>query len=391
MSTIYHAAIPVDLAAPSRQRIGAAQFFLGDNNSHVFTALVADTDNPEAELREGTVAGTALRADGVTVALPGEKGAETVPVTFPNGVTAQATPCSVTLPQAAFAVPGSLLISIKLTDGTTATTVLAMTGTVIRTETDTAVDPGEVIPDLAALQAAAAQAMEAAEAATAAADHAVQYDAAQSLEPAQQTQARWNIGAAGSEEADALGVVKTLELRWNQGTISSATGVNGAAVANRIRTNGFYHMETDTVVVVGLASGYDMSMREYTTNGTSGFVSAIPVGVWAWDGYRVTVPAGHWLRFVARKSDDAELTPEDGANVTVTLLTGGAGNLAPSDTETASNTYAVGDLLTVNGQLYKATQAIAPGDAIAAGTNVTETTVAEQLAALEARIAALEG
>ena len=209
MSTIYHAAIPVDLAAPSRQRIGAAQFFLGDNNSHVFTALVADTDTPEAELREGTVAGTALRADGVTVALPGEKGAETVPVTFPNGITAQATPCSVTLPQAAFAIPGSLLISIKLTDGTTATTVLAMTGTVIRTETDTAVDPGEVIPDLAAIQAAAAEAAEAAEDATsaaadarAAASSAVRYDTAQSLTDAQKAQARENIGAASETALD---------------------------------------------------------------------------------------------------------------------------------------------------------------------------------------------
>lgn len=172
MSTIYHAAIPVDLAAPSRQRIGAAQFFMGDNDSHVFTALVADTDAPEAGLRAGTVSGTALRADGVTVALEGTKGADVQEVTFPNGITAQATPCSVTLPQAAFAVPGSLLISIKLTDGTTATTVLAISGTVIRTETDAAVDPGEILPDLAELQAAAANALAAAEDATEAAEAA---------------------------------------------------------------------------------------------------------------------------------------------------------------------------------------------------------------------------
>lgn len=162
MSTIYHAAIPVNLADPSRQRIGAAQLFMGDNNSHVFTALVADTDAPEAGLRAGTVSGTALRADGVTVALEGSKGADVQEVTFPNGITAQATPCSVTLPQAAFAVPGSLLISIKLTEGTTATTVLAVTGTVVRTETDAAVDPGEILPDLAELQAAAAEALAAA-------------------------------------------------------------------------------------------------------------------------------------------------------------------------------------------------------------------------------------
>ena len=205
MSTIYHAAIPVNLADPSRQRIGAAQLFMGDNNSHVFTALVADTDAPEAGLRAGTVSGTALRADGVTVALEGSKGADVQEVTFPNGITAQATPCSVTLPQAAFAVPGSLLISIKLTDGTTATTVLALTGTVIRTETDAAVDPGEIIPDLAELQAAAAEAAEAADDATAAAadaraaaSSAVRYDTAQSLTDAQKAQARGNIGAASA-------------------------------------------------------------------------------------------------------------------------------------------------------------------------------------------------
>ena len=45
----------------------------------------------------------------------------------------------------------------------------------------------------------------------------------------------------------------------------------------------------------------------------------------------------------------------------------------------------------MGGQLYKATQAIVAGDTITPGTNVTSTTVAAQLAALEARIAALEG
>lgn len=163
MSTIYHAAVPVNLAAPSMQRIGTAQLFYGDNNSHVFTALVADTDEPEAGLRAGTVSGAALRADGVTVALEGTKGNSVQAVTFAGGVTAEATPCSVTLPQAALAVPGSLLISIKLTEGTTSTTVLAITGTVIRTETDAAVDPGEILPDLASLQAAAAEALDAAQ------------------------------------------------------------------------------------------------------------------------------------------------------------------------------------------------------------------------------------
>lgn len=191
MSTIYHAEIPVNLADPSRANLGAVQFFLGDSNSHVFTALVADTGDPEAGIRAGTVSGTALRADGVTVALGGTKGESVQEVTFPSGVTAQATPCSVTLPQAAFAIPGSLLISIKLTEGTTATTVLAITGTVIRTETDAAVDPGEILPDLAELQAAAAEAL-------AAATGGVRFDQAQTLTDAQKAQARGNIGAASA-------------------------------------------------------------------------------------------------------------------------------------------------------------------------------------------------
>lgn len=232
MSTVYHASIPVDLAAPSRQRLGAAQFWYGDNNSHVFTALVADTGDPEAGLRDGTVSGTALRADGVTVVLEGEKGAATETVTFPNGQQAQGTPCSVTLPQAAFAVPGSLQISIKITDGTTATTVLSITGTVIRTETDSAVDPGEILPDLAELQAAAQEALDAADDATdaaadarSAAQSGVRYDAAQSLTDAQKQTARTNIGAAAQADVALITGNEMVSFTEKKG-INTATEAN---------------------------------------------------------------------------------------------------------------------------------------------------------------------
>ena len=48
----------------------------------------------------------------------------------------------------------------------------------------------------------------------------------------------------------------------------------------------------------------------------------------------------------------------------------------------ASKAYASGDLLTVGNTLYKATTSIANGATITAGTNVTETTIATELAAL---------
>lgn len=49
---------------------------------------------------------------------------------------------------------------------------------------------------------------------------------------------------------------------------------------------------------------------------------------------------------------------------------------------TATQNYAVGDLLIVGNTLYKVTAAISSGAALVVGTNVTETTVAEQLLAL---------
>lgn len=196
MSAVYHAEIPVDLAMPSRQRLGPCQFFYGDSRSHVFTALVADRSDPEAGIRAGTVTGAVLRQDGVTVALDGVKGEETVQVTFPDGVTANATPCSVTLTQECFAVPGPITITVKLTSGSDITSVLSVTGNVIRAETDEVVDPGDVIPDLAMIRQAAIDASEAADNANAAAQHAVRYDEAQELTDDQKRQARYNMDAA---------------------------------------------------------------------------------------------------------------------------------------------------------------------------------------------------
>lgn len=66
-----------------------------------------------------------------------------------------------------------------------------------------------------------------------------------------------------------------------------------------------------------------------------------------------------------------------------------AESIAPVQGNTASTNIASGELLMRDGKLYKATQAIVAGAEIGS-TNTTETTLAAQLAALEARIAALE-
>ena len=61
---------------------------------------------------------------------------------------------------------------------------------------------------------------------------------------------------------------------------------------------------------------------------------------------------------------------------------GRAACFAPQEGETATNNYSVGSYLVQSGTLYKVTSAIATGEPIVPGTNVTATTVMAELLAL---------
>lgn len=187
----YLTEIVVDLAMPPWQRPVAHQFAMGDNNAYTFTALLCDSRDPGAELMPGSVSGDLVRPDGETIALQGVKGNATRVVLLDNGGPCNATPCSVTLPQSCFAYPGRVTLTIKLIDGTTITQALSVSAVVMRTSTDVVVDPGQVVPDVADLQAIATEL-------TAAVGGAVRFDEAQVLTDAEKAQARANIGADGS-------------------------------------------------------------------------------------------------------------------------------------------------------------------------------------------------
>ncbi len=188
----YSATYPVDLAAPSVVTPLPHVFAMGDNESHTFTALVYNSEDPECGLMPGTVAGVVVRPDGGTVPLIGTKGEETVDVTLRDGTVAQATPCSLTLIQGCFAYAGQIIIVIRLVNGEQMTAVFVGRGTVTPSLTDTTVDPGEIVPDITSLIAQAEQAADDAQEALAAATHLVRYDA-QTLTGAEQAQARGNI------------------------------------------------------------------------------------------------------------------------------------------------------------------------------------------------------
>ena len=58
--------------------------------------------------------------------------------------------------------------------------------------------------------------------------------------------------------------------------------------------------------------------------------------------------------------------------------------IAAPDGPTATANHAVDTYLTMGGRLYRVTSAIAAGEAITPGTNVTQTTVMDELIALTA-------
>ena len=61
---------------------------------------------------------------------------------------------------------------------------------------------------------------------------------------------------------------------------------------------------------------------------------------------------------------------------------GGVGSLATIEASPATSNYSVGSFLVYNGTLYKVTRAIAAGEALVVGTNISATTVGAELTSL---------
>lgn len=120
-----------DLKKPVQVNMVKGNVFSGDSEGNLLGVTV--TDNGEEVSLSGTVSASIIRADGTTVAQSG---------------TVVGNKCSVVLPSAAYAIPGSIIITLKLIQLGVITTLLCVVGTVYRTSTDVAVDPGTIIPSI---------------------------------------------------------------------------------------------------------------------------------------------------------------------------------------------------------------------------------------------------
>lgn len=123
-----------DLTEPVKVHYLDGNVFSLDNNGN--KVGVAVTTNGTATTLSGSVSGLIIRSDGGTVSVSG---------------SISGNKASITIPQAACAVPGVVSIVIKLTTGSITTTLCAVVANVYRSSTDTNIDPGTIMPTIETL------------------------------------------------------------------------------------------------------------------------------------------------------------------------------------------------------------------------------------------------
>ena len=104
------------------------------------------------------------------------------------------------------------------------------------------------------------------------------------------------------------------------------------------------------------------------------------------EGYNILTTDGDTinLRYIGTEASNIQAEIDEFEESTRKL----AGSLAMVETSPATANHSVGDLIVYNNQLYKVTVSIASGEAIVVGTNVSATTVANELMAILAQLSA---
>lgn len=123
-----------ELTAPVSVVFLPGNMFSMDNGGNIINVFVVQNGEPVA--LGGSVSANVIRSDGTTVAITG---------------ALEGNKAYIILPQACYAVPGIIHIVMKITEGTTITTIAAVTANVYQSSTDAVVDPGTLVPSIAAL------------------------------------------------------------------------------------------------------------------------------------------------------------------------------------------------------------------------------------------------
>ena len=120
-----------DLKQPVKVHYLHGNVFSQDNQGNILGVNVFDDGSPAS--LSGTVNAYIIRSDGATVPATG---------------SISENKAYVTLPEAAYAIPGIISVVLKLTTGSVVVTLLAVVATVYTSITSSAVDPGTIIPSI---------------------------------------------------------------------------------------------------------------------------------------------------------------------------------------------------------------------------------------------------
>jgi len=123
-----------ELTKPVKVEYIDGNMFSMDNAGNTAHVYIYYNGQPQEVV--GSVSAEVIRPDGGTVAVTGAMSGNRAYVIFP---------------QAVYAVPGAISCVIKVTEGTTTTTIAAFVANVYRSSTDQAIDPGQLIPSISSL------------------------------------------------------------------------------------------------------------------------------------------------------------------------------------------------------------------------------------------------
>ena len=123
-----------ELTGAVQVKVLQGNLFSADNAGNTINVFV--TNNGQPATLGGTISANVIRGDGTTVAVSG---------------AIDGNRAYIILPQACYAIPGVVQIIIKNTESSTTTTIAAVVANVYESTTDTVVDPGNIIPSVAAL------------------------------------------------------------------------------------------------------------------------------------------------------------------------------------------------------------------------------------------------
>ena len=246
------------------------QMFFGDDKANRIGAVV--TDGGEDVALSGTVVGTVI-VGGVN--LPSIAG------------TISGNQAYIELPDAAYAYPGPIQVFVTLDQGTQKTTLVAGFGNVQLTDTGAAIDPGTIIPSVAALI------------------EEIQ-DAIDNIPP--------DYSALTLAVRDNYHPVLLGSSLFVQGGIANGTGADYAS-NYFIRTGYMAAIPESVLYIINKSAAYRYDIHQYAAD--KSWISALAIQDPSAEKAFQLAPTAYYVRFVLKFANNNAITPADADNARV--------------------------------------------------------------------------